>query len=390
MKKKVLLLITKSVLGGAQKYVQILALGLREERYNVIIAASPGGWLENFSKEQNIDFFPVNSFKNSGKKQDIIDAFFDYDSFAEVINLIKHKKIDILHTNSTKAGFIGRLAGKILNIPLIIHTIHGLNLNEDLPWHKWLIIYFAERIAGMLTDHIIAVSNFDRESALKLKIISTKNISTIHNGISDKLFINNITEDNHTKEFYKKITENSHFKIIGTVANYSHNKGLEHLIDAADIITKETKSVKFVIVGDCRKDPILKKLNSSFAKDRILLFGPSNKIITHLSFFDIFVLPSIKEGSPFALLEAMAFGLPIVTTNVGGIPEMIENNKSGIIVPAKNPSELAHAIVELLSDKSLSTTMGNNAKNRQRNLFTGKNMVKETIKVYEKLSYSKI
>lgn len=380
-KKKVLILITKSVLGGAQKYVAMLAVGLPKELYQITVAAAPGGWLEDFLMVQKIKFIPIYSFLNKGKKQDIIDAFFDYKAFCEVYNILQDDLFDILHTNSTKAGFIGRIVGKVSKVPIVIHTTHGLNLNEDLVWYKWVIICFAEKIAGFFTDKLIAVSKNDRKSVESYNLVNSKKITVVYNGVnchdnsnSSRLF--GLKQLEKTTELY------GNNKIVGTIANYSHNKGLEYFIEAAEIIVKEFPFLKFFIVGDCDNLLFLDKINRSSAKENIILWGIQQDIGNFLSNFDIFVMPSIKEGAPFALIEAMAYSLPIVATNVGGMPEIIENGISGLIVPPKDPQKLVFAIIKLLSNKEYSKMLAVNAKIRQRNFFSDKKMIKATIDIY--------
>ena len=380
--RSVLILVTKSVLGGAQKYVATIAIGLPKERYNVTVAAASGGWLQDYLLSHQIHFIPIKPFKNeTNKKQDVIDALFDFKAFWELYNIIKNGSYDIVHTNSTKAGIVGRIAATLAKVQTVIHTSHGLNLFEDAVWYKWRMIYYAEKLAGFFTDTFIAVCDKDKITAERYGLVQSDKIRRIYNGVRNNSVYDKKNQQNLR---HPKLKAFDHIKLVGTVANYSQNKGLSYFIEAASIVLRSYPNVEFVIIGNCNNASILEKIKKLGLDKNVHLLGLQLELDRFLPYFDVFVLSSIKEGCPFALLEAMSFKLPIAATNVGGIPEIIQEGKSGLIVPPKDSQRMAKAILELLSNEKRANTLATQAKKRQQTKFTYEQLVDSTIQLYDK------
>ena len=170
--------------------------------------------------------------------------------------------------------------------------------------------------------------------------------------------------------------------LIGTIANFYPTKGLSYLIEAAAKL-KTKHNFQIVIIGDGIERTYLESLITKYnLEENIILAGQIPEAAKYLKAFDIFVLPSIKEGLPYAILEAMAAGLPIVATNVGGISEMITDNESGLLVPPKNPEALAEALKKLIDAPELRARLGQNAAATAAAKFSLKEMLKKTRQIY--------
>ncbi|MHA1381445.1 MAG: glycosyltransferase [Candidatus Helarchaeota archaeon] len=376
-------MVNKAELGGAQKYVVNIAIAAKKY-YNVYVGSAPSGWLKDVCLKKNISYLEINNFRiKSLKKQDIIDALLDLKAFIELVAIIKSKKFTIVHTNSTKAGFIGRFAAKIAGVPIIIHTIHGANLLEDLPKYKWYILYLAEKLVAKFTSLFIAVCNNDKKIYSNLRITRYSNIKVVHNGASINI-CNDISEISTPNKLLNNLFE---FKIL-TIANFSYNKGLHILLEAAKLVLKENQKIGFFIIGHgtkMQRDSLKEKIKYLGISNNIILIGFSEDIYSYLYNSDLFVLSSVKEGCPFSILEAMSASLPIVATNVGGIPEILNHGEYGLLVKRKDSNELAQTIIYAIKNRIQIKKIAEKAKMIQINLYSEERMLTKTLEIYKSL-----
>ena len=171
--------------------------------------------------------------------------------------------------------------------------------------------------------------------------------------------------------------------IIGCIANFYKNKGLEYLIKAVSRLQLTAYNLQLVITGDGAERENLERLIKELKlESHVILTGKIKNAHQYLRAFDIFILPSIKEGQPWVILEAMAAGLPIIATNIAAIPEMIQNKKNGLLVEQKNPQAIAEKIEYLIKNPKISENLGQNARQTIEQKFTINKMIKETEKLY--------
>lgn len=373
---KILYIITLSESGGAQRYILDLTMHLND-KFEIVVAA--GG------NEQLFNQLEKNEIKNVKLKHLIrnINPLKDLLSLVEIYHLIKKQKPDILHLNSSKAGVLGAVAGKLTGVKKIIYTVHGFVFNEPMPaWKKSLYIWL-EKFSAKFKKTLICVSEFDQQQGLKYKIAPPKKLIIVHNGI-------NVSALNFlSKEEAKKILTTTYhlpptnYQLIGTIANFYPAKGLLYFIQAAHQVVKRHPDAHFVIIGDGELRPALKtEIKKLQLENNFHLIGAINNAAQLLPSFDIYVCPSIKEGFPYSILEAMAAGLPIVATNVGGIPEMITDQKEGILVKAKDVNALASSILKLINDKKNADKLASVAVKKVRENFSLEKMILETKKIY--------
>lgn len=380
--KKVLFLITQAEMGGAQKYVLELALTLQKTGdFKTLIASEKNTLLKKRLAENNIEFFELKNIQRS------INPLSDIYAFFEIYKLIKSEKPDIVHANSSKMGVFGAFAGTLVKAPKIVFTAHGWVFNEVLPfWKKWIYV-FLSWISALFLDKIICVSNFDKRAALRHKIAPQKKLIVINNGINTEGI--SFFEKEDAK---KKLNLPKEKIIVGTIANFYKNKGLAYLIEAANQIKKESvrgstsnkdKKIIFVVVGDgSEKENLISQIEKYQLEDSFLLLGLKKDAYKYLKAFDVFVLSSQKEGFPYTLLEAGLAKLPVVTTNVGGIPDLI-NESNGVSVMSRHPVQMKNAILNLLKDKQKQDILAENLYKDVSEKFTLKKMVDKTKKVYE-------
>ena len=402
--KKILFIITQSEIGGAQKYVLEIAAHLDRNKYEIVVAAGPDGKWELLKR---LEKSGVKTKKLWFLKRKI-NPIFDILGLLEIYLFIKRENPDILHLNSSKAGILGSLAAwlsaklekssssnsrrfLLYSRSLIIYRIGGWAFNDPIPWWQKIIYILVEKLSSQWKDIIIVNSESDKKIALKYRICPEEKIKVIYNGIdADKIdFLPKekairILIKNYKLQItnYKQNTKHkAQTIVIGTIANFYKTKGLEYLIETARVINikYQISNIKYIIIGDGSQKSKLENLIKKYRLENYLfLVGQIPEASKYLKAFDIFILPSVKEGMPWTILEAMAAGLPIIATNVGGVPETIENGKNGVLVEPKNAKELAKAILKLIKNKSLGNSLAKRAKQTVEEKFGLEKMLSET------------
>ncbi|MBI2459127.1 MAG: glycosyltransferase family 4 protein [Parcubacteria group bacterium] len=417
--KKILYFITQSEYGGAQRYVFDLVNSLKTD-FKVAVAF---GEQENNLKlakilqKNNLKYYIIPHLKRS------LSPLNDLLALREIIKLIKQYQPDIIHLNSSKISILGSLAALFTNSKIenrkskIVYTVHGWVFNEPLPaWLKYFYKY-AEKFTAKFKDKIICVSEYDKQAALKNKIAPPEKLLTIHNGISRINFyskteaqeiINSfichsglepesppaspcgshggrgrVQRKNRVSGLRVKPAMTNNF-IIGSIGNLYKTKGFAYLIEAADILINKNKlPITFIVIGEGSERKNLENLIEKYnLADNFILAGRIDRAAELLPAFDIYGCSSVKEGLPYAILEAMAAGLPIVSTQVGGLPEMIKHEKTGFLVKPAEARQLAEKIKLLIDDKTLGQKLGASAREKLETEFGLGKMIEKTRKLY--------
>lgn len=363
---RILYIITQADGGGAQKYTLALA-----KHFNGAIAAgNEAGKLFINAQSAGLETFELQHLKRD------INLWQDAQAVWEIRDLIKFYRPDIVHLNSSKAGILGSFA-RIGTKAKIVFTAHGFVFNEPLSTPLKMFYLALEKVASSYRDFIITVSDADKKSALDNNLIAINKIQTIHNGLPQ---INFLSKDEAKRQL--GISENK--IIIGNTSNFYKTKGLDVLIEAVSLLSEDVKAKsEFVIIGDgSEKENLKSKITNLKLDASIKLLGKIDNASDYLKAFDLFTLPSRKEGLPFALLEAMQAGLPIIASNVGGIPEALGDAE--ILVEPENPKTLADALSTMIKDEQKRSDLSAKALERSK-LFIGEKMLTETNTVYKKI-----
>jgi len=304
-KKKILFVITKSNWGGAQRYVYDLVTALPRDEFEAGVAFGQPGLLA-----KKLDAIRVTTYSISSLQRDI-SVIADVKSFFELLRLFRAKKFDVVHLNSSKAAGVGALAARLAGVPRIIFTAHG--------WPSWEqrnpisrgLIYFISWLTALLSHKIIVVSDYDLKVARAMPFIAHKT-TRIYNGIDLNFPLG--SADVVRDSFPTGV------RITGTIGELTKNKNQIALIEQA----KNDPIMYVAIVGEGEDRMYLtEKIREYGLENRVKLFGfiPASEV---LHGFDVFALPSLKEGLPYVLLEAKAAGLPITANRVGGVGEILD------------------------------------------------------------------
>ncbi len=369
-KTKVLYVITKSNWGGAQRYVFDLAASL-PEKFEAVVALGGNGPLKERLEESGIRTISLPFLARDVK------LFSDLLVLKNLISLFKKEQPDIIHLNSSKIGGLGALAGRIAKIPNIIFTAHGWAFREERPALQKLAIKFISWLTILWSHAVITVSERDFREARAFSFAKEK-IILVHNGIPEQPLL----EKSVARETLDKGTP-AQALWIGTIGELHKNKGHRYAIEALAPTLRENKAVFFVI-GEGEERPAIEKMIVDLGlQENIFLLGNRNDAPALLPAFDIFLFPSVKEGLPYTILEAGLAGLPVIASAVGGIPEIITDMESGILVRPKSPDEIVKAVEYLLSHKKEAASLGKKLRSKVKKFFSLKRCLRETIAVYE-------
>jgi glycosyltransferase involved in cell wall biosynthesis len=378
--KKILYFITKSNWGGAQKYVLDLAIEAKNKGFLPIVAAG----IENKKQElpallrsEDIPFIEIAGLgRDVSIKQDFV-------SFVSILKIILKECPDIVHFNSSKMA-LGLLAARIVrlfkNFPhKIIFTAHGWPFNEPRPHLQKKIIWLISWLSVFLSDKTITVANFDFEKGKVMPFMKNK-VVYIPNGIKEIEFVERETARQTLSEITKTPLLDDFIAV--TVAELNKNKGQTFLIEAAEILDLP---IKFVLIGEGEDGEMLKNLiREKGLQKKVFLTGKIEGANKFLKAFDMFILPSLKEGLPFAILEAGLANLPTVATSVGGVPEIVDDMKSGILVRRGEPLELVTAITYIFNHTDTAEVFGGKLREKVEKDFNWSSMAEETFKLYKR------
>jgi len=300
-----------------------------------------------------------------------VDLPNDLRALWHVLRLIRKLRPDIVHTHSSKAGFVGRLAARMAKVPHILYTPHGHVFHGYFSPFVTRRFILMERLAARWTDRIITLTDAEADQHLAVGIGRRGQFVTIPSGI-DLERVTTVTPR-------RLIAQGP---LVGTVARLVPVKGHRFLLDAIPKVLQRCPEAQFVFVGDGEMRPALEERARRLGLDgRITFAGYREDVPAVLAGMDALVLPSLNEGMGRVLVMAMALGKPIVATKVGGVPELLGYGQAGILVPPGDSAAIAEAVSALLCDPARVRALGE-AGRRRASQYSAEAMVSALAKVY--------
>lgn len=369
LRPKVLLLVTLSDWGGAPHAVSLLA-GYLQREYDVTVACGAGGELVRRLAGDDVRIVSIPELARTPH------PWRDLRAFLRLVRLMEREHFQIVHAHSTKAGLLGRLAARLAGVPVVLFTAHGWAFTDGRPWWTRWPLVLVERLGAALSTKIICVSHHDRDLAVRSRIAPSGRLVTIRNGADPERFGR---RDGGRVRHALGIRAEPVVTFVGRLAPQKDPVGL---LEAFGALSGGT----LMMVGEGPlREAVERRIRETHLKQRVILLDPRPDVAGLLAASDIFVLPSRWEGLPFVIIEAMMSGLPVVATRVGGVPELVEDGLTGVLVPPGDPKALEHALARLLSDPRLRRRMGAAGGAKALREFRLDRMISETSHLYEEL-----
>lgn len=367
--------ITKLELGGAQEVAMRVVSSLDRRRFRPVLIAGDGGLrTEEAHALEGVDVRVIPSLVRE------IRPIQDLRALWELVATFRRLRPKIVHTHSSKAGILGRLAAWLAGVPCILHTIHGYGVTPAQPlWLQHMVIKL-EWMVGRVTTHWIAVSQADRRQGLEWELFSASKVSVVRPGIDPTAFAARIDQAERDR-LRAALGVGPEQLLVGTVSCLKPQKSPEDFIRVAALVCQRMPAAKCVLVGDGALRPQIEAMiHAHGLQDRVTLLGWRRDVASLLKAFDVFVLTSQWEGLPCAILEARASRIPIVATRVGGSAEAIIEGIQGTLCPPGDVRAIASRVCQILGDERLRADLRNGTQELPEE-FT----IQETVKQYQSL-----
>jgi len=380
-KVKILHIQVLPIMSGVQKAMLDILERLDRNKYDITILCNSEGELTQAADRLNFHHIILPELKRE------IHPFYDMLALIKLIKIIRRNRFQLVHTHSSKSGFIGRFAARAAGVPCIVHTVQGFAFHEFSSRVSVLVIGFLERIASLVTDEIIFVNHHDRVVAAQLKLAPRDKMVTIHNGID----LTVINPGDPSGDSRRPAASDSNGAVVGMVARLWEQKAPQDFIRSIPVVLRELPDAKFMVIGDGHLRPQLEQLTAQLRiADNVRFLGWRKDVRDLLKQLDVFVLPSLWEGLPVSILEAMASGKPVVASDIKGNNELVVHGETGFLVPPGQPDKIGESVLKLLKNRTLAQKMGLKGYRRVKEKFDINDTIGKINREYDTLLAGKL
>ena len=379
---KVINIVTRLNIGGVAHHVTNLMRGLDRAKYEQELVCGLEGAGESSMREhiQAQGVAPILIPQLVGNPYLNV---FDVLAFGHILRLLRQQRPVILHTHTSKAGLLGRVAARLTGVPIVVHTFHGLVLKGHYGPLKTGVVRVVERWLARFSDRLIAVSEQDRKDLLAYRIAPTHKIEVIPLGLELDQFI-----DSRRRRgvVHRELGLDSAIRLIGIVGRIAPVKNHRLFFDAMAGVLTEHKSAHVVVAGDGDLRPEMERYVQEMGiASRVSFLGWRHDLPQVYTDLDVVVISSNNEGTPVSAIEAMAAGRPVVATRVGGLPDVISDGETGYLVAAGNVEQLASTIERVLRGGETTERLGRNARESVKNKFAVDRLAVDIDLLYRRL-----
>ncbi|HID64019.1 MAG TPA: glycosyltransferase family 1 protein [Anaerolineae bacterium] len=381
MKRIRVLEIMEATGGGTKKHLELLVTHLDKGSFDVTVAC-PSTRHPSYGDESI-----VAELQAAGVRTHIVEMCkaiapaSDLASFWQLWSLMRRDSFDVIHTHSSKGGFLGRFAARCAGANAVVHTAHGFYFLGQPGFNR--VFYLGlERLASRLTDRFIAVSESEKTVAIEHRLFRPDQVVVIENGIEPA----DLKVDIGRRQ--QELGLEPDRPVVGTVSRFNPQKDPVTLLRSFALVSQVATEVQFVWCGNGELKPQIESLAWNLGiHEHIVFTGYREDVLELMALFDIFVVSSLFEGLPYTLLEAMSVGKPVVATDVVGSRDAVVHGKTGLLVPPQDPSALAEAVLRLIRSPDEARRMGQAGRDLVARRFTLKRMITRTEQVYRELAH---
>jgi glycosyltransferase involved in cell wall biosynthesis len=362
---RILFVVNRAVVSGTEQHLLLLLKFLNRDLFEpAVICLSQGPLLDIVAGLK----IPIWSLPRK--------KLLDTGVATKIYNIIRHNEFHIIHSHS---GVFACAIGRFLAGAKVIETRHGLCIDYDaLNSLSWCTV-MSNRCKLMMLHKTLTVCEADRSVLLQKFNGPADKIQTVLNGVDLDAF----AKDRAALDIRQDLGIAQHEKIVGTIARFTAQKGLRYLPEAYTRIKSQLSDTKFVVVGDGPlRDALKEQIQLSGLNNDVIFTGYRDDAVQLLSGFDIFVLPSLWEGIPYTILEALALRIPVIATDVFGNREVIEHERTGILIPPRDSGSIASSVVHLLKNAKKAKQLAENGFSLVEKKFSAQEMTRKIERIY--------
>jgi nucleoside-diphosphate-sugar epimerase len=351
--------------------------GMREQGWSVTSVCSDGRYTQDM-RRRGYKLHTVSISRNLFNVRAHLRAIWS------IYKLCRDGHFDVLHVHTPIAALLGRIAGRMAGVPMIVYTAHGFYFHDEMPWWKYRFFVLLERWSGWLTDYLFTQSSEDAQTAVVERIVSASKVTAIGNGVSVDLFTPDPDIRARTRTALGLPAD---AYVIGVIARLVREKGLVEFLEAATTLGAHFPRAHFLLVGErlssdhnASVERELREAQETLGS-RLIAPGYRADVAELLGAMDLFCLPSHREGMPRSIIEAMMMELPVVATDIRGAREEVIPGETGLLVPTRNAAALTQALETLVSDPERGQCMGRFGRQRALALYDERRVVARQIEI---------
>lgn len=355
-------------------------VGVLRSEFEVEAVSSEGELLDQFGEHEQVKTHAVNMHRN-------ISLLNDLRSLYHMTRLLRRERPDMVLGSTPKAGLISMLASRLTGIGRRVYYLHGLRYDGASGLKKWMLRWM-ERLSCMCASHVFAVS-FGVKRRLSEDRITTKRIKVIGKGSVNGIDVEYFDRENTG---FDDVTLPEHFKegfVFGFIGRLVGDKGINELVRSFVRIERDHPDTRLLLVGDYERfDPVSEEVKQIITDHHnIHMAGFQTDIRPWLMVMDLFVFPSYREGFGMALMEAMAMGVPAISSDITGCNEIIDHEKNGLLFEPRNEQALYHNMLRILDDKTLFEKLRSSARAQVVEKYEQKKVWENTLQAYTELMH---
>jgi glycosyltransferase involved in cell wall biosynthesis len=375
MRRKIIYVITRMVVGGAQETAKYTAEHFHRAGDDVLFVTGIETGREG---ELKVDDVPVLFMPALVRR---LSPLNDLRAVWQLYRLFRRRRPEIVHARTSKARAVAVIAARLARVPAVVQTIHGWSFGNQIDRKKWLYV-IVEKVIARMFDCNIVVSEGDLREGLETGILRQKTTQLIRSGVN-LAKISNV--DRQRVERLRADVAPAGQRVITLIGRLSSPKTPDVFVDAAAIVLKRHPDTRFLVVGDgAKREALAAQIERLGIGTDVLMLGLRTDVAEIVAASDILVHSSLREGLPKTVLEAMAAGKPVIGTNVGGVPAVVDDGVTGLLVEPSDSGQMATAMLRLLEDPALGARLAANASERVQEFSLAKS-IDDTNALYERL-----
>lgn len=349
--------------------------------FDVVGASAPGPYVAALTR-RGVRHVPLeHSTRAMAPGQDVL-------ALAELVRLLRRLRPDVVHTHNPKPGLYGRLAGRLARVPVVVNTVHGLYATPTDPWARRALVYAAERLAAGCS-HAELVQNPEDVALLRRLGVPGRRLVDLGNGIDlDRFDPARVPASDAARSRAEMGASDDGDVVVGLVGRLVQEKGYPEVFAAARSVRARYPGVRFAVAGPDdpdKADALTPEHRAAGDAAGVRFLGARGDVERLYAGMDVYVLASHREGFPRSAMEAAAMGLPIVATDIRGCRQVVDHERTGLLVPVRRPDALADAIESLVADPRRRRAMGDAGRVKAQREFDQRTCVETTVDVYRRL-----